>query len=70
MNVGERVHENGEPHRAQGTFSVSEIKKEKTMTYENTQNDKKIKKGAQLVGFSVYSFHSYVSVKSKAVKGK
>lgn len=27
MSVGEGGHERGEPHRAQGTFSVFEIKK-------------------------------------------
>lgn len=34
MNMGKEGHEHGEPHRAQGTFSVFEIKKKKKKTHK------------------------------------
>lgn len=37
MSVGEGGHERGEPHRAQGTFSVFEIKKKKNPQKNPTQ---------------------------------
>lgn len=47
MSVGEGGHERGEPHRAQGTFSVFEIKKKKK-THKKTQPRNTLK---QLVCF-------------------